>query len=273
MRHGYGLRNVLMLPDFSVQSGCPMALRFANRSKIAVATAVASIMTLTGAEAADGTVSVNLARARTSFGIMNTDLVQFGTIFVRSRNSSTMTQLDTVTIPDDALQKPVTAGAVTLTDIKGLDVNVSLTSWVFGDVAAIAAEAKRNANIYIKEVSTERLKAPLRVLNSEAMKDSRKFYATSYQGDFIFEFIFDVTRVDEGGLGFGKPFKIGAKLSFPQQVGIKGLNFDVNYANSSVAAFQGKGTPMFYKSQSFRLVPNGDDFRFVPFTPQPSKRS
>jgi hypothetical protein len=249
-----------------------MTAHYANISKISVSAMLATLLTLTAAESADGTVSVNLARARTSFGTMNTDLVQFATIFVRARNSSTMTQLDTVTIPDDALQKPVTAGAVTLTDIKGLDVNVSLTSWVFGDVAAIAAEAKRNANIYIKEVSTERLKSPLRVLNSDAMKESRKFYAASYQGDYIFEFVFDVTRVDEGGLGFGKPFKIGAKLGFPQQVGIKGLNLDVNYANSSVAAFQGKSTPMFYKSQSFRLVPSGDDYRFVPYTPTPSTR-
>jgi hypothetical protein len=245
-----------------------MALR---HKYIAWASLVAMFATTT-ALAQDGTLSVNLARARTSFGTMNTDLVQFGTIFVRPRTSSTMTQLDTVTIPEDALQKPVTAGAVTLTDIKGLDVNVSLTSWVFGDVAAIAAEAKRNANIYIKEVTTERLRSPLRVLNADAMRDSRKFYATSYQGDYVYDFVFDVTRVDEGGLGFGKPFKIGAKLSFPQQVGIKGFNFDVNYANSSVAAFQGKSTPMFYKSQAFRLVPSGDDYRFVPYTPAPSTR-
>jgi hypothetical protein len=224
------------------------------------------------AVAQDGTLSVNLSRARTSFGTMNTDLVQFGTLFVRTRNSSTMTQLDTVTIAPDVLQTPVTAGAVTLTDIKGLDVNVSLSSWVFGDVAAITAEAKRNANIYIKTVTTERLKSPLRVLNADSMKESRKFYATSYQGDYIFDFVFDVTRVDEGGLGFGKPFKIGAKLGFPEKVGIKGLNFDVNYANSSVAAFQGKSTPMFYKSQAFQLMPNGDDYRFVPYTPRPSSR-
>ena len=248
-----------------------MALRSSFSATLALAGLLAATATPT-ANAQDGTLSVNLARARTSFGTMNTDLIQFGTVFVRPRSSSTMTQLDTVTIPDDALQKPVTAGAVTLTDIKGLDVNVSLTSWVFGDVAAIAAEAKRNANIYIKEVITERLKSPLRVLNADAMKDSRKFYATSYQGDFIYEFVYDVTRVDEGGLGFGKPFKIGAKLGFPQQVGIKGFNFDVNYANSSVAAFQGKSTPMFYKSQQFRLVPKGDDYQFVPFTPASATR-
>jgi hypothetical protein len=241
-------------------------------TKMMAAAALGALLCVDTAAAQDGTLSVNLARARTSFGTMNTDLVQFGTLFVRARSSSTMTQLDTLSVEPEALQTPVKAGSVTLTDIKGLDVNVSLSTWAFGDIGAITSEAKRNANIYIKEVVTERLRSPLRVLNADSMKDSRKFYATSYQGDFVYEFVFDVTRVDEGGLGFGKPHKVGAKLGFPEKVGIKGLNFDVNYANSSVAAFQGKATPMFYKSQQFRLVPNGDDYRFVPYTPAPASR-
>ncbi len=224
------------------------------------------------AAAQDGTLHVNLARARTSFGVMNTDLVQFGTLFVRPRTSASMTQLDTLTFAPEALQTPVTAASVTLTDIKGLEIGVSLSSWIMGDLASIQSEAKRNASIYIKQVVTERLRSPLRVLNAETMKDNRKFYASSYKGDFVYELIYDVTRVNEGGLGFGRPFKIGAKLAFPSKVAIKGLSLDVNYANSSIAAFEGSATPMFYKTQAFRLVPEGDDFRFVPYAPPQPRR-
>lgn len=224
------------------------------------------------AVAQDGSLSVNLARARTSFGVMNTDLIQFGTLFVRPRTSASMTQLDTLSFAPEALQTPVTADAVTLTDIKGLEIGVSLASWILGDVAQIQAEARRNASIYIKKVVTERLRSPLRVLNADTMRENRKFYASSYKGDFVYELAYDVTRVDEGGLGFGRPFKVGARLAFPSKVAIKGLNLDVSYANSSIAAFEGSGTPMFYKTQSFRLVPDGDDFKFVPYTPPQPRR-
>jgi hypothetical protein len=218
------------------------------------------------AHAQTGTITINLSRTQTGLGIVNTELMPLGTLLVRERGASVMTQLDTLDILPEQMQRPQSAGLISVTIAKGVNVGVSLGFWSPASAASIAAEAKRNMRFYVKDVTTERLKSPLAVLNSPALKSQRAFYASFYGDDYVYELVFDVKRVNEGGIGFGRPFKVDGRLGFPQGVRLQGVQLSVAYDSSSALEFGGNQAPMFYRTQTYRLVKAGDDYRFVPDT-------
>jgi hypothetical protein len=258
------------VPKVSQSSGGDLVK---SRIAAAVAAALALACATQSAIAQNGSLSLSLARARTELGVFNVELFPVGTLFVRSAGSSTMTHIDTLTVAPEALQRPESAGLTSVNASSGFDVDVSLGFWSWGDAAAIKAEAKRQAKLYVKDVTTERLRSPIALLNAPENKPLRQGYAAigqSYGADIVYELVHDVKRVNEGGLGFGRPFRVDGKLSFPKQVGLKGLSFAVNYDNTAGLEFGGKQSPMFYRTQAFRLMPVGDDYRFVPYVPRAS---
>lgn len=216
------------------------------------------------AVAQEGTITINLSRTQTGLGVVNTELMPLGTLLVRERGARTMTQLDTLDIAPEQMQRPQSAGLISVTIAKGVNVGVSLGFWSPSSAAAIAAEAKRNMRFYVKDVTTERLKSPLAVVNSPALKPQRAFYASFYGDEYVYELVFDVKRVNEGGIGFGRPFKIDGKLGFPQAVRLQGVQLSVAYDSSSALEFGGNQAPMFYRTQTYRLVKAADDYRFIP---------
>jgi hypothetical protein len=228
---------------------------------------VALVLTPMGASrvvAQDGSVSVRLTGMRTALGVVNAELFPIGTLLVRKRGSDTMVQLDTLDLPDESLQRPQSAGLISLTINKGVSVGVSIGFWSTANALSIANEAKQQMRFYVKDVTTERLKSPLALLNHPSLAAQRAFYASFYGGDYVYEFVFDVKRVNEGGIGFGRPYKFEGRLGFPQTVRLQGAQLSVNYDSSSALEFGGNQAPMFYRTQTFQLVKAGDDFRFVP---------
>lgn len=216
------------------------------------------------AKAQDGSVSVRLSGMRTALGIVNADLFPIGTLLVRKRGASTMVQLDTLDLPAEALQRPQSAGLISLAVSSGVSVGVSLNFWTSASAASIASEAKRQMRFYVKDVTTERMKSPLAVLNHPSLAPQRAFYASFYGGDYVYELVYDVKRVNEGGIGFGRPYKVEGRLGFPQSMRMQGLQLAVNYDSSSALEFGGNQAPMFYRTQTFKLVKVAEDFRFVP---------
>ncbi|MFZ4805973.1 MAG: hypothetical protein ACOYLQ_01860 [Hyphomicrobiaceae bacterium] len=216
------------------------------------------------AVAQDGSLLVNLTRTRTALGVVNTELLPIGSLLVRERGADKMTLLDTLDIPPDALQRPQSAGLISVNLSSGVAVGVSVSFLSSSKAAAIAAEAKRQLKFFVKDVTTERLKSPLATINSPSIKAQRAFYASFYGDGYVYELVFDVKRVNEGGIGFGRPFKVDGKLGFPQTVRLQGLQFSVAYDNASSLEFGGNQAPMFYRTQTYELVKAGDDYRFVP---------
>jgi len=231
---------------------------------VALAIAVLCGPMVAGAVAQDGSISINLSRTQTALGVVNTELLPIGTLLVRERGADTMFQLDTLDLAPEQLQRPQSAGLISVNINKGVDVGVSLGLFSNTSAASIAAEAKRQMRFYVKDLTTERLKSPLAVLNNPALKSQRAFYASFYGDGYVYELVFDVKRVNEGGIGFGRPFRVDGKLAFPQAVRIQGVQLSVAYTSASALEFGGNQAPMFYRTQSYELVKTADDYRFVP---------
>lgn len=220
------------------------------------------------ANAQDGTLLINLTRTQTALGAVNTELMPIGTLLVRARGADTMVQLDTLDLSPDMLQRPQSAGLISVNVSRGVDVGVSLGFWSSASAASLAASAKRQMRFYVKDMTTERMKSPLAVLNSPALKPQRAFYASFYGGGYVYELVYDVKRVNEGGIGFGRPFKLDGKLGFPQSVRLQGIQLSIAYDSASALEFGGNQAPMFYRTQTYQLVKAGDDFRFIPAPPR-----
>lgn len=216
------------------------------------------------AAAQEGSITINLQGTVTALGTVNTELLPLGTLLVRAPGAKTMTQLDTLDIAADQLQRPQQAGLISVNISKGVNVGVNVGFWSPASLASLAAEAKRQMRFYVKDLTTERLKSPLAVVNGAGLKSQRAFYASFYGKGFVYEFIYDVKRVNEGGIGFGRPFKVDGKLGFPQSVKLQGVQLSVAYDSSSALEFGGNQAPMFYRTQTYKLVKTDDDYRFVP---------
>ena len=97
------------------------------KSTMAAATAVLALAGLAApALAQDGSLSLSLSRARTELGVVNVELFPVGTLFVRTPGSDTMTHIDTLTVAPEALQRPESAGLISVNAANGFDVDVSL---------------------------------------------------------------------------------------------------------------------------------------------------
>lgn len=222
-------------------------------------------------------VNVNFSNAETNFGFVNTSLHTLGSLYFQQRGSNDVTYLMDIDSPDAKRSKTLSIDSVESAAPRGLTFSFGLTGLEVLKEAAITAEAKRTARIYVKNVTTEQYAEPLSLVNSPNLATERSLYATfCAPAACRFVFVYHVTKVDEGGFGFGRAVTVGGKLIFPTVARIQGFDAKIGYDSSSALSWQGKSSPMFYKVLNLVLLPKGDGFVFLPDIPRrttPAKQS
>lgn len=214
-------------------------------------------------------ISVNFANAETSFGFVNTSLNSLGSLYYQQRGSSSMSYIMDIDSPEARRSKSVAAEAIESSAPKGLSLSFGFTGLEVLSKAEIQAEAKRTARIFVRKVTTEQYAAPLSLLNAPALSGDRALFASFCPSDNCrFVFVYHVTKVDEGGFGFGRAVTAGGKLTFPALAKIQGFEAKVGYDNSQALNWAGVGSPMFYRPMYVSLVKKGDDYLFVPDMPK-----
>ena len=170
--------------------------------------------------------------------------------------------------PEAKRSKTLSIESVEFAAPRGMSFSFGFSGLEVLSQAAIAAEAKRTARIYVKHVTTEQYAAPLSIVNSPALAGERAFFSGfCAPANCRFVFIYHVTKVDEGGFGFGRAVTAGGKLTFPALAKIQGFEAKVGYDGSQALNWQGQASPMFYKVLNLVLVPKGDGFVFLPTFP------
>lgn len=210
-------------------------------------------------------ITINFTNAQTTFGRVNTELHTLGSLYFQNRDSSSATFILDIDSPEAKRAKSFAADSIESTLARGVTFSFGFTGLEVLKEAAITAEAKRSARIFVKGVQTETYAEPLSLVNSPALATERAIYAGFCPASACrFVFINHVTKVDEGGFGFGRAVTVGGKLAFPATARIQGFEAKIGYENTSGLNFAGKGTPMFYRSMSLVLVPKGNDYVFIP---------
>lgn len=236
----------------------------------AACVALAMVGAVQSAAAVD--ISVNFTNAQTTFGRVNTELHTLGSLYFQNRDSSTATFVLDVDSSDAKRAKSFAADSIESTLARGVSFTFGFTGLEVLSQAAIAAEAKRSARLYVKGVATETYASPLALVNSPALAAERAIYAGFCPPKSCrFVFVNHVTKVDEGGFGFGRAVTVGGKLTFPATSKIQGFEAKIGYDSNSALNFSGKSTPMFYRSMSLVLVPKGNDYVFMPDIPRPTR--
>lgn len=214
-------------------------------------------------------ISVNFANAETNFGSVNTSLYSLGSIYFQQRGSGEMTYLMDIDSPDAKRATVVAADSIESSAPRGVSFSFGFSGFESLSQAAIQAEAKRSARLYIKNVTTEQYASPLALLNSPTLSGERSFYASFCPSDSCrFIFVYHVTKVDEGGFGFGRAVTVGGRLAFPSTAKIQGIEAKIGYDNSQVLNWAGKASPMFYRVMRVVLIKQGDGYMFVPDIPK-----
>ena len=229
--------------------------------------AFAALLWPAAASAVD--ISVNFANAETNFGFINTSLHTLGSLYFQSRGSRDVSYLMDIDSPEAKRSKTLSIESVESAAPRGMSFSFGFNGLEVLSQAAIAAEAKRTARIYVKHVTTEQYAAPLGIVNSPALAGERAFFSGfCAPATCRFVFIYHVTKVDEGGFGFGRAVTAGGKLTFPALARIQGFEAKVGYDGSQALNWQGQASPMFYKVLNLVLVPKGDGFVFLPDIPR-----
>ena len=180
-----------------------------------------------------------------------------------------MTYAMDIDSPDARRAKVVSADAIESSAPKGMSFSFGFTGLEVLSQAAIQAEVRRSARIFVRKVRTEQYASPLALLNAPSLSGERAFYATFCPSDSCrFVFIYHVTKVDEGGFGFGRAVTAGGKLAFPGTAKIQGFEAKIGYDNSSALNWAGEGSPMFYRPMYVVLAKKGDDYVFLPDLPK-----
>ena len=214
-------------------------------------------------------VSVNFANAETNFGAVNTSLYGLGSLYFQQRGSTDVTYLMDIDSPDAKRSSVVAASSIESSAPKGIGFSFGFTGLEVLSQASIQAEAKRTARLFVRNVTTEQYAAPLSLLNSPTLSTERSFYAQFCPSDSCrFVFVYHVTKVDEGGFGFGKAVTAGGKLTFPGAAVIQGFEAKIGYGNAQTLNWAGKATPMFYRMMRVVLTKKGDDYVFLPDIPK-----
>ncbi len=236
----------------------------------AVVGLVGSVACLAGATAAQALdIGVNFANAETNFGTVNTSLFGLGSLYWQQRGSTTVTYAMDIDSPEARRAKAVAAEAIESSAPKGLSFSFGFTGLEVLSSAAIQAEVRRSARIYVRKVKTEQYASPLSLLNAPTLAGERAFFATFCPAESCrFVFIYHVTKVDEGGFGFGRAVTAGGKLAFPGTARIQGFEAKIGYDNSSALNWAGDGSPMFYRPMYVVLTKKGDDYVFLPDIPK-----
>lgn len=230
---------------------------------------VAGLLMVGAGSASAVDISINFTNAQTTFGRVNTELHTLGSLYFQNRDSSSATFLLDIDSPDARRAKSFAAESIESTLARGVSFSFGFSGLEALSQASIAAEAKRSARLYVKGVQTETYAEPLTLVNSPALATERAIYASFCPATACrFVFIYHVTKVDEGGFGFGRAFTVGGKLTFPSTARIQGFEAKIGYENTSGLNFSGKGTPMFYRSLSLVLVPRGEGYVFLPDVPR-----
>lgn len=233
---------------------------------LGIRTALATLALCAGASHAGAVdITINFTNAQTTFGRVNTELHTLGSLYFQNRDSTSATFLVDIDSPDAKRAKSFAADSIESTLARGVSFSFNFSGLEVLKEAAITAEAKRSARIFVKGVQTETYAEPLALVNSPALATERAIYATfCAPSSCRFVFINHVTKVDEGGFGFGRSASVGGKLVFPETAKIQGFEAKIGYENSSGLNFAGKGTPMFYRALDLVLVAKGADYIFIP---------
>ncbi len=220
--------------------------------------------TIVPAKAVD--ITVNFSNAETDFGTVNTSLLTLGSLYFQALGTTTSTFLVDIDSPGAKRSNSVSANSIESSSPRNLGLSFSLSGFEIFKEAAIKASAERSARIYVKNVTTEQYAAPLQILNAPELATDRALYQTFCPpASCRFLFVYHVTKVDEGGFGFGKKYSVGGKLAFPAVVKVSGFDANVAYENSSALNWTGKASPMFYKTLSMKLIAAADgSYRFIP---------
>ncbi len=214
-------------------------------------------------------ISINFTNAQTTFGRVNTELHTLGSLYFQNRDSTSASFLLDIDSPDARRAKSFAAESIESTLARGVSFSFGFTGLEALSQASITAEAKRSARLFVKGVQTETYAEPLALVNSPTLATERAIYASFCPASACrFVFIYHVTKVDEGGFGFGRAITVGGKLAFPSTAKIQGFEAKIGYENTSGLNFAGKGTPMFYRSMALVLVPRGDGYVFLPDVPR-----
>lgn len=214
-------------------------------------------------------IGVNFANASTNFGNVNTSLYGLGSLYFQERGAAEMTYLMDIDSPDAKRSRVVAATSIESSAPRGMSFSFGFTGLEVLSQASIQAEAKRTARLFVRNVTTEQYASPLSLLNSPTLSGERAFYATFCPAQSCrFIFVYQVTKVDEGGFGFGRAVTAGGKLTFPSIAKIQGFEAKVGYDNSQVLNWAGKASPMFYRVMRVVLVAKGDGYLFLPEIPK-----
>lgn len=210
-------------------------------------------------------VQVSLATGETQFGVINSSLRSFGSLEWQLNGSNESSYLLNIDSADAKRSRQVAVGSIESSAVRNLNIKLSFSIFEVVDQAAILAEAKRSAKIYIKNGVTEEYRDPFGLLNAPDLADQRNFYASFCPAASCrFIFIYQATSVDEGGLGFGRATGAGVSLKFPTKIRLGGVDASISYENNAQLSWAGKATPMFYKALRTRLVKTTTGYMFIP---------
>ncbi len=210
-------------------------------------------------------VQVSLATGETQFGTINSSLRSFGSLEWQLNGSNESTYVLNIDSPDAKRSRQLAVGSIESSAVRNLSFKLSFSIFEVIDQAAIVAEAKRNAKIFIKNGVTEEYRDPFGLLNAPDLVDQRSFLSSFCPASSCrFIFIYQATSVDEGGLGFGRSAGAGVSLKFPTKIKLGGVDASISYENNAQLSWQGKGTPMFYKALRTRLVKTEAGYKFIP---------
>jgi hypothetical protein len=219
-------------------------------------------------------VSINFSNAETNFGYVNTSLHTLGSLYFQTRGSSEVIYLVDINSPDAKRSNTVSVGSIESSAPRNVSFSFGLTGLEVLSEAAITSAARRSARFFVKNVTTEQYAAPLAIVNSPELAGDRLTYsAFCPPATCRFIFVYHVTKVDEGGFGFGRAFEVGGKLGFPATAKIAGFSANIGYEASQALTWQGQGSPMFYKILRLVLVERGDNYIFVPDISKPPRKA